>query len=202
MNGIDVSHNNGTIDWAKVAANPTKIDFVYIKASEGVGYTDPMFATNAKGAKAAGLKIGFYHFASLNTLNDVPDAKSEADYFMSLIKSAPAADLPYALDIETNKVGLDKAHVLEWINTFFAEMKQGGYNNTILYSYTPFLDSNLPANHNLGNIRLWLAAYVSPARLQLPVGWTQYYIWQNSSTGSVSGITGNVDTNVTTGSIV
>jgi len=202
MNGIDVSHHNGTIDWAKVAANPTKVDFVYIKASEGVGYTDPMFAANAKGAKQAGLKIGYYHFASLNTLNDVPDAKSEADYFMSLIKSAPATDLPFALDIETNDIGLDKTHVLEWINTFFAEMKQGGYTDTILYSYAPFLDANLPANHGLGNIRLWLAAYVDPAKLKLPAGWSGYYIWQKSASGTISGITGNVDLNVTQAPIV
>jgi len=201
MNGIDVSHNNGTIDWTKVAANPTKIDFAFIKASEGVGYTDPMFKTNANGAKNAGIRVGYYHFASLNTLNNVPDAKAEADYFMSLLKTVPAADLPYVLDIETNKVGLDPAHVQEWINTFFAEMKAGGYGNTILYSYTPFLDSNLPHPHNLGNVRLWIAAYVSAPSPKLPQGWTQYYIWQKSSTGSVSGINGNVDMNVTLGPI-
>src|SRR4051812_9597232 len=102
MNGIDVSHNNGTINWAAVATNATRVDFAYIKASEGVGYTDPTFKVNAEGAKKAGIKIGYYHFASLNTLNDVPDAKAEADYFMSIIKTAPSVDLPYILDIETN----------------------------------------------------------------------------------------------------
>lgn len=202
MNGIDVSHNNGSIDWTKVAADPLKIDFVYIKASEGVGYTDPNFRTNASGAKNAGLKTGYYHFASLNTLNDVPDAKAEADYFASVIKTAPAADLPYVLDIETNKVGLSPVHVLEWINTFFAEMNQAGYGNTLLYSYTPFLDANLPANHNLGNVRLWLAAYVSAPAPKLPVGWTSYYIWQKSAKGLVNGIAGNVDMNVTQQAIV
>ncbi|MCW3084648.1 MAG: glycoside hydrolase family 25 [Bacteroidetes bacterium] len=202
MNGIDVSHNNGTINWAAVATNATPVDFAYIKASEGVGYTDPTFKFNSEGAKKAGIKIGYYHFASLNTMNDVPDAKAEADYFMSIIKTAPAVDLPYILDIETNKVGLDPAHVLEWINTFFAEMKAGGYSDTALYSYTPFLDANLPANHNLGNVRLWIAAYVSAPAPKLPVGWKEYYIWQKSAKGVISGITGNVDLNVTQQAIV
>src|ERR1700741_281919 len=197
MKGIDVSHYNGTVDWSKVAANPEKIDFVYIKASEGVGYTDPTFTFNSSEAKKAGIKTGYYHFATLNTLNDVPDAKAEADYFVSVIKTAPAPDLPYALDIETNKVGLDKAQVLEWITTFLAEMKSAGYGNTLIYSYTPFLNANLPANHGLGNIRLWIAAYVSAPAPALPQGWSSYYIWQNSSKGTVSGITGNVDTNIT-----
>lgn len=197
MNGIDVSHHNGIIDWAKVKTNPTKIDFVYIKSSEGVGYTDSSFLTNATEAKNNGFKIGYYHFASLNTVNDVADAKSEADYFIANIKKAPKADLPYILDLETNKVALGKARVQEWIKAFFTEMKAKGYDNTALYSYTPFLDSNLPANHSLGSIKLWIAAYVNTAKPKLPKGWKEYWIWQYSCKGSVTGIKGNVDMNKT-----
>jgi GH25 family lysozyme M1 (1,4-beta-N-acetylmuramidase) len=87
--------------------------------------------------------------------------------------------------------------VLEWINTFFNEMKKLGYSNLILYSYTPFLDSNLPPNHGLGNIHLWLAAYVSASQPKLPKGWSSYFIWQKSAKGNVTGINGNVDMNIT-----
>ena len=197
MNGIDVSHNNGVIDWAKVAKNPTKVDFAFIKASEGIGYTDPSFIINANEARKNGIKTGYYHFASLNTTDDVADAKAEVNYFLSVIKKAPVSDLPLILDLETNKVALDKAHVLEWINTFFNEMKKAGQNNLALYSYTPFLDSNLPPKHSLGTIRLWLAAYVNAPAPQLPKGWTEYWIWQYSSKGTVAGIKGNVDLNKT-----
>jgi lysozyme len=195
MNGIDVSHNNGIINWDKVAQNPTKIDFAYIKVSEGVNCTDASFHFNATEAKRVGIKIGYYHFATLNTTDDVPDARSEADDFTNLLKAAPPADLPPVLDIELNKVCLDKPHVLEWINSFYAEMSADGYTNTILYSYASFLDSNLPADHNLGNIPLWLAGYVDAAKLKLPQGWNKYTIWQYSSQGSITGINGNVDLN-------
>lgn len=195
MNGIDVSHNNGIINWDKVAANPTKIDFAYIKVSEGVNCTDASFMFNAKEAKRVGIKIGYYHFATLNVTNDVADAKSEVDDFTNILKAAPKADLPPVLDIETNKVCLDKPHVLEWINSFYAEMKAVGYPNTILYSYTPFLDGNLPANHGLGNIPLWLAGYVPAGSLKLPQGWSKYTIWQYSSKGTITGINGSVDLN-------
>jgi lysozyme len=197
MNGIDVSHNNGVIDWAKVSKNTTKVDFAFIKATEGVGYTDSSFMLNANEAKKNGIKIGYYHFASLNTTNNVADAKAEVNYFVSVIKKAPAADLPLILDLETNKVGLDKTQVLEWINTFFSEMKKLGYDNLALYSYTPFLDSNLPPKHLLGTIKLWIAAYVNTATPKLPKGWKEYWIWQYSSKGTVLGIKGNVDLNKT-----
>lgn len=197
MFGIDISSNNGSIDWNLVAKNPTKVDFVFIKASEGVGYTDPKLNFNSTEAKRVGLKIGYYHFASLNTLNNVADAKSEAKYFMSVLKNMPKPDLPYILDLETNKVDLEPSDVEEWINTFFAELRTNGFTNVALYSYTPFLNSNLPVKHGLGNVKLWIAAYVNLATPKLPTGWSKYWIWQYSSKGTISGIKGNVDMNKT-----
>ena len=46
--GIDVSHHNGKINWEKV----TDVEFVYIKATEGATYVDPLFQQNIKGARA------------------------------------------------------------------------------------------------------------------------------------------------------
>lgn len=59
--GIDVSHHQGKIDWNKLSDN-NKIGFVYIKATEGSSYKDPMFLTNASKAKESGLLVGAYHF--------------------------------------------------------------------------------------------------------------------------------------------
>ncbi len=58
--GVDVSHWSGNIDYKSVS--DSGIDIVYIKASEGKSYVDPMLNTNYKNAKAQGLLIGFYHF--------------------------------------------------------------------------------------------------------------------------------------------
>lgn len=189
--GIDVSHWQGLIDWDKVKADPSNIDFVYIKASNGVGGIDPQFSRNANEAHRVGLKIGYYHFATLATT-----PKAEADYFVSLIKTKPTAEMPYVLDLETNKPGLDKVNTLEWINVFFDELKIQGYSDVALYSYTPFLDTNLPSDHILGTVKLWLAAYTPTPKI--PHGWTSYWNWQHSSTGKVDGIAGNVDLNTLT----
>ena len=48
--GIDVSRHQKTIDWKKVAAD--NVQFVYIKATEGATYQDPMFRKNIEGAES------------------------------------------------------------------------------------------------------------------------------------------------------
>ncbi len=189
---LDVSHNNGDINWDKVKFNPIQVDSVYIKANEGVGCIDPKLIFNATNAKRVGLKVSYYHFATLNSLDVVNDAISEANFFISLLKTLPAPDMELVLDIEENdKVKLTPDKVLIWINTFFDTMKHNGYSNLMIYSYAPFLNLNLPASHNLGGYPLWIAAYAN--KFAIPKGWLNAKYWQYNSTGSVAGISGNVD---------
>lgn len=200
MKGIDVSHWNGVIDWHHVATkNNPKIEFAFIKTSTGVGGADPKAKFNAVEAKKAGIKIGYYHYCSLNDKNEIADATAEADWFISVLKTLPSADLPYILDLEDNnpKIQLDDDEVSNWIVTFFNTLTCKGFGNYALYSYTPFLQAHLPANHSLGQIRLWLAQYNNRPYPKMPPGWSKYWIWQYSDSGSVVGIKGKVDLNKT-----
>lgn len=187
---IDVSHHNGNIDWSKVVKT---VDSVYIKTTQGIDYVDPMLFVNAKGASAAGLKVGYYHFASLNNSDVVSDAKKEAQWFMANVKKAPKNTLPLVLDIEENKAKLSPDKVLSWISTFLYEIAQLGCTDYMIYSYSPFLNDNLPKVHTLNTIKLWVADYNPP--LILPKAWKTAYMWQYSQTGKVDGIIGNVDLN-------
>ena len=63
--GVDVSHWQGTIDWAKVKVAGKR--FAYIKATESTDFVDNMYATNRAQAKAQGIKVGAYHFARPST---------------------------------------------------------------------------------------------------------------------------------------
>lgn len=56
---VDVSHNNGVIDWAKV---PAEIALVFVKATQGAHFVDPRFAQNRDGARKAGKLVVPYHF--------------------------------------------------------------------------------------------------------------------------------------------
>lgn len=194
MFGIDVSHWQGNIDWAKVAQNVPKVDFAIIKTSTGIGSLDPRAVWNANGAKKNGIKVGYYHFCSLNDENELLDATNEAKWFMKVLKSLPTPDLPLVLDFENNPlVSLDKGELLTWIKTFFATLVANGYKDYILYSYKPFLDKYLPFTHGLGNIPLWIAQY--RPMLSLPNGWTKHWLWQYSDRGRIKGIAGDVDLN-------
>ena len=204
MNGIDTSHHNGSIDWHKVAANTNyKVDFCIMKATEGTGYIDPMVKTNALATAVVGIPTGYYHFADLNGGDVVADATAQANHFLSTLKSQPLPDasLPYILDIEKNAGGLSKDQVLLWINTFFGVWTSAGATNFWIYSYASFLNENLPADHGLGNIPLWIAAYVNASEPTLPIGWNDYIAWQFRQDGSVDGITGNVDSNIFKGTL-
>lgn len=193
--GIDVSHHNALVQWDEVAKDPQQIGYVFIKATEGQNYVDSALKFNATEARKAGLKIGYYHFATLNTSNVVEDATAEARFFISTILKCPAPDMPLVLDIESNKANVPASFVELWIKTFFAELEKLGYKDYLLYSYTPFLNANLPAGHSLGHIRLWLAAYVNTSTPRLPIGWASYYIWQYSAMGKIAGIKAYCDLN-------
>ncbi len=200
--GIDVSKNNGLINWDKAATNNPQIDFVFIKATEGIGYKDPMCDRNAKEAARVGFKFGYYHFATLNKLNYVDDAKSEARAFAQAVKKLPSPTLPYILDLEKITVKLTKPQVLTWVKTFYAEMEVLGHTNIALYSGKYFLNANLPTNHDIGHLRYWHAEYPRvfnyTALPHLPIGFTKCWIWQYTCKGRINGIKGDVDLNIST----
>src|SRR5262249_34286320 len=74
--GIDVSHYQGTIDWA--AVNDGGIGFAFMKATEGLTFVDSTFAANWSGAKAHGVVRGAYHF-----FRPQDDGIQQADFFLS-----------------------------------------------------------------------------------------------------------------------
>lgn len=193
MVGIDVSHNQGVIDWAKVKADTFQPTFAYIKATQGIGYTDPMVVTNANSAKGVGMQIGYYHFASLNSHNVLQDSADEANAFATEIAKLPHADLPPVLDVETNESKLSPAEVEKWISNFISVMATKGWGDIVIYSYGPFLDVNLPSTHTFGTKKLWLADYGK--NLVLPKGWSKYWMWQYSQFGKISGVKTNIDLN-------
>jgi lysozyme len=204
MNGIDVSHHNGVINWNSVANNTNyKVDFVFMKTTEGLGYTDPMVSTNATDAKGVGIPVGYYHFADFNSLDVNTDATNQANHFISVIKTLPAFDLPLILDIEDGSkkptANLNPAQILQWVVKFYEVLNEQGYSNYGLYSGAYFLNTNFPSNHNMGHIPLWLAAYVKTPII--PNGWPGYWIWQFTDKGSVNGISTPVDVNLLQGTL-
>jgi GH25 family lysozyme M1 (1,4-beta-N-acetylmuramidase) len=90
---VDVSNNNGHVDFAKVKADGA--DGVWLKVTEGIGFVDPDYESNRAAAKAAGLKVGGYHFGHPQN-----NAQQELGFFLAHLK-LERGDLLPALDLET-----------------------------------------------------------------------------------------------------
>ncbi|MDQ0090196.1 lysozyme [Paenibacillus anaericanus] len=182
--GIDVSHWQGQIDWQKVAA--TGISFVFIKATQN--RMDKQFLENVKGAKAAGLLVGAYHYMD-DSVTTVDQAKSSAQVFYTAIQAAGGTrvfDLPPVMDYESNKSNLNKATITLVAKTFLEEIYRLTGVKPMLYTYPSFI-SNFSG---LNSYPLWIARY---SATQIPVdasGWSRWTFWQYSD-GSVGGVLPN-----------
>ena len=87
VNGLDVFHGDGPVDWASVAA--AGIEFAYVKASEGVAVTDSRFAQNWKAMKEAGVMRGAYHF-----FHPASSPEDQAGHFLAVMSDFSEGDLP------------------------------------------------------------------------------------------------------------
>jgi len=106
--GIDVSAAQSfEIDWQRVRAAGKR--FVYVKANTGEGKRDPWFERHARGASAAGLLVGAYHFALVDD-----DPSDDLDAFLEAV-SGVAIELPSVFDLETRN-GADALGVLSFVD--------------------------------------------------------------------------------------
>jgi len=202
--GIDVSHWNGAIDWPKVAASG--ISFVFIKATQNV--MDKRFLENVKGAKAAGILVGAYHYIDDSTTT-IEKAKAAAQLFYKVIQEAGGVkvfDLPLVMDYESNKSNLGKATITAVAKAFLEEIQRLTGIKPIVYTYPSFIGNF----SGLSSYPLWIARYSTQAPADAS-GWTRWDFWQYSDgsaggtlpsgTRKVPGINGAVDLNEFNGSI-
>jgi len=182
---IDVSHHQGTIDWAKVAADGVK--GAIIKATEGVTGIDKQLSVNAVGAAKAGLLMGFYHYARPEN----NDAKKEAAHFAATVKGY-RSDFPLVLDVEGDASKIGTTTLTKWCVTFLQELERITDCPAMIYTGASFAKAHL--GKELGSWPLWIAHY----GVDKPMAnntWSEWSVFQYSDSGKVNGIAGNVDMN-------
>jgi GH25 family lysozyme M1 (1,4-beta-N-acetylmuramidase) len=200
VQGVDVSshqHPNGTaINWATVASGG--IRFAAIKATEGDYYTNPYAPADLTGAQSAGLSTVAYAFGIPNGNGSSSSPTVQADDLVNSLTKAGISPLPpIMLDIEYNPYGaecygLTKSAMVTWINGFSAEVLAKTGRLPIIYSTQDWLATCTGDSTALGNDPLWIAQYASiPSPSPLPANWSDWGIWQYSSTGTVNGIPGS-----------
>mgnify|MGYP000306705327 FL=1 len=182
--GIDVSRYQGSINWSAVAAAGKQFAIVRIGSSNNNGtYVDPYFLQNVNGAHAAGLRVGAYYYTYARTESAVA---GELITFLNALEGLQL-EYPVFVDVEANSLTtLGKPQLTNLVKYAMDILNQRKWYAG-WYSYTNYINSYMNASA-LANYPLWVADYRSS------LGYTgQYGMWQYSSTGSVSGISGNVD---------
>jgi len=189
--GIDVSKWNGNIDWE--AVSNSGVSYVIIRcgyrgSSQGKLIEDPKFAANIQGATAAGLKVGVYFFTQAV---DEVEAVEEASMVLEQIKGYKIS-YPVFLDVEPSggrADSIDRATRTAVCRAFCETIQGAGYTAGI-YANKTWLTGKLNAGE-LSAYKIWLAQYAAS-----PTYTGKYDLWQYKSTGSVSGIKGKVDMNL------
>ena len=192
--GIDVSKYQSGINWQKV--KNAGINFAIIRCGyrgygSGVLVQDPKFASHISGAKAAGLRVGIYFFSQAIT---EAEAVEEASMAVKLanqygINMPIAIDSEYAAGGRGRADGLSKAERTRITVAFCNTVANSGYK-PMVYASKSWFASHLDVSQ-FGSYRIWVAHYAEKCGYG-----GRYDIWQNTSKGSVDGVPGNVDMNI------
>ena len=199
-----MSQGSGSFTWSQVAASAR--GFAFRKAAQGDYFTDPDFATNWAGTKAAAVYRSPYHF-----FDPTIDGVTQANHFLATLTAAgglEAGDLPPMLDIEcptssdptmaspncehTGDSGwvataTMSQRIFDWLTT--VEAATGRV--PIVYSYPSWFADVGFTDPKLASYPLFIATLGACA--SVPAPWTTAVFWQYSFTGTVPGVPGQVD---------
>lgn len=184
--GIDLSHHQGDIDWSSVKhAEGHRIEFVYIKATEGATYQDPLYAFNFKEAKKNGLNVGSYHY--FRTTSTV------ANQLANFMKTAPKDQQTLIPMVDIEDIGSWTVGAFnDSLALFLAGIETEYGSKPILYTTQRFYNSFLQNRYTDYHFCIGRYGANEPELLD-GNPWT---IWQFSEGGQAKGIPKPVDLDV------
>lgn len=181
MEGIDVSHYQGSINWDDVASEDA-ISYVYLKATEGASLVDETYKRNLAEARRVGLSVGSYHFYRPNI-----NWKKQFENMTSVVKMEEQ-DLVPIIDIE-HRGGVSEETFISDLRAFIEKVTEHYGKKPLLYTYHNFYNRYLVGEFT--DYHFMIARYRSDSPT-LNDG-KDYIMWQYTARGSMSGITGDVD---------
>ena len=182
--GIDVSEWQGNINWGGVRS-----DFAILRAGYGryTSQKDKKFDENYSGCKNNSIPCGAYWYSYALTPDD---AVREANACLEIIRGRQF-EYPIYYDVELQEhFALGKEKVSAIIRAFLDTVEKSGYWVGLYmsaYYLNNYVDSDI-----LERYSVWVAHHDAA----IPDYSGQFGMWQYSSTGIVSGISGNVDLDI------
>lgn len=211
IQGIDVSRHQKYINWEQVKASG--MDFAMIRVGyrgygTGVICADEYFEQNVQNALAAGMKVGIYFFSQALTEQE---AREEASYTVNMIQKYHIT-YPVVFDWETAPgyrtydVSMSKSYMNSLADAFCGIVEGQGYI-PMVYSNTSDFTNRFDYDSIAAKYYIWYARYPScyggnvwyssGDRLPNYDNNIQFNMWQYMSDGTVPGVNGNCDVNVT-----
>lgn len=198
VTAVDVSvHQDPAAVTAAAAAGAA---LAIVKASEGIGYTDPSLGAHVAAARAAGMRIGLYHFAR-NDPPDPNDAGGEAGWFAQVVAPYLDADPVLVLDFEAEGGTWDTSWALTWLG----EVQRLTGRAPVVYVSASVAQAHDWSAVAAAGYPLWVAGYPADAPDYLTTAltcpyttgaWAAPWGWQYTSTGRVPGYDGDLDMSV------
>ena len=208
--GVDLSSYQGNVDWAKLKSKNVKFVICRAYGSAHAGTGDTNFETYVSQARANGIPVGSYYFATPTPPFNLDQPRQQAQQYIDKLHSAFGdgnyGDLIPFVDIEHNpfaEVGqnitdLAKPELISWIQEFTryfesrTNVRLGIYCNEWFMkdpTMMAFTDDELIP---LASMPLWVAEFekywgttrinTNPAPNDFG-GWTSHVAWQFSENG-------------------
>lgn len=193
IQGVDVSHYQGVVDWNKI--RQAGISFAFIKATEGSRTVDERFEENWRNAAETDLCVGAYHFFSFDS-----PAGDQAALFCETVgdltgKLPPVIDVEYYGNKEKNPPG--EAETVSEIQTMLDILEKEYHVKPILY--TTYKVYHKYIQENFDEYPLWIRNVYYKPGFDLGRDWL---FWQYSDTSVIDGYHGEepfIDRNVFAG---
>lgn len=188
--GIDVSRYQGEVHWEGVKnmnIDGVKVNFAFMKATEGLTHRDLFFERNWIQAGRCGMLRGAYHF-----FHPSLDPEKQAAFFAS-VSGVAQGDMPPVADVEVTQ-DLPVNELRKNLKRFLTALELRCKCKPIIYTYADFYLKNLDTFFN--DYPFWVAHYNDD---NVPKTERKWSFWQFSDRATVNGIRHKVDFNVFSG---
>lgn len=190
IKGIDVSANQGNINWKAVANYG--MGFAILRITEKGNVIDPTFERNYKGCIDNKIPVGVYKYSYATSIGQI---KTEANMVIKTLNKRKL-DYPVFLDIEDKcQRNISKNIMMQMINAFRAIIVKAGYKFGI-YCGESWYNTYLPDGAK--KYDCWIAHYPDPddGTMQTRVKPGTGIGWQYSSKATIPGIPTKVDRSI------
>ena len=180
--GVDISEYQADVDMEKLAEQ--NVQFIYMKATEGSGFTDSRFADNWTGAAACGIPAGAYHFFSF----DSPGRMQARNYIDTVgplgdRNLIPAVDVEFYADKRNDPP--DREELIRELGDFLDALEEEYHVRPMIYAPREICEKYLLGHFD--EYPRWVRSIYYPVTVETGSSWV---LWQYSDTGELEGYLG------------